>query len=76
MDERDPKTGWYCEIRVDGHLDEARLQQFRVMQLILLPEGDTVISGEMADQAALFGLLIIIRDLGIPLISVTCEELK
>jgi hypothetical protein len=76
MDERDLKTGWYCEIRVDGHLDKARLQQFRVMQLILLPEGDTVISGEMADQAALFGLLIIIRDLGIPLISVTCEELK
>ena len=41
------------------------------MELILTDNGTTVISGPIVDQAALHGLLHKLRDLGIPLLSLT-----
>ncbi len=70
MNESSPNKARYFEIRVEGHLDEARASQFAGMYVTLLPNGHTLISGAVLDQAALFGLLIRIRDMGIPLVSV------
>jgi hypothetical protein len=54
-----PGVGRY-EIRLSGHLHERHRD-----------DGTTVISGPLVDQAALHGLLQRVRDLGLPLISVT-----
>lgn len=58
------------EIKIDGHLGNYRTNYFEGMQLKQLPNGETLISGQIEDQAALFGVLIRIRDMGLPLISV------
>lgn len=70
MQDTKPTVGQYYEIEVEGHLDKARLAEFGEMSVNLAPEGQTLISGRIVDQAALFGILIRIRDMSIPLISV------
>jgi hypothetical protein len=59
------------EIRVRGVLDRRWSAWFDGLQLSSEPGGVTVIAGEVADQAALHGLLAKVRDLGLPLLSVT-----
>jgi hypothetical protein len=57
------------EIRVKGILDERWSAWFEGLQ-VSSDGGETVISGPVADQAALHGLLTKVRDLGLFLISV------
>ncbi len=59
----------YYEIRVDGVLDDRWADWFGGLQ-VSADGGETVISGLLADQPALHGLLAKIRDLGLCLISV------
>ncbi|HSK94832.1 MAG TPA: hypothetical protein VLA76_12355, partial [Candidatus Angelobacter sp.] len=65
-----PESGRF-ELRVKGHLDARWADWFDGLTLTLSRDGTTVIRGEVADQAALHGLLQTVRDLGLPLISVT-----
>lgn len=59
------------EIRVEGVLDERWSGWFDGLQIASQPSsGVTVIAGQVADQAALHGLLAKVRDLGLPVISV------
>lgn len=58
------------EIRLQGHLDDRWAEWFDGMTIILQAEGTTVLSGPVADQAALQGLLRRIADLGMTLLSV------
>ena len=58
------------EIRVDGHLDARWLAWFDGLQMTHLPNGETRLWGPVADQAALHGLLGLIRDLNLTLIAV------
>lgn len=58
------------EIRIFGHLDEQRARAFEGMVITHLSDGVTVLIGTVRDQAALYGLLSRMRDLGVPLISV------
>ena len=69
-DEDYDKPGRY-DIRVKGHLDDRRASWFEGLTLTREDGGDTLLSGQVADQAALYGLLRKVRDLGMPLISVT-----
>jgi hypothetical protein len=59
------------EIRVTGHLDPRWAAWFDGLALTRADDGTTVIRGSIVDQAALHGVLQKLRDLGIPLISVT-----
>ena len=59
------------QIRVGGRLGEERQLWFAQMTLTLADNGDTLLTGPVADQAALHGLLRKVRDLGLPLIAVT-----
>jgi hypothetical protein len=68
-----PEAGLY-EIRLTGHLDARWATWFDGLTVTQEPDGTTVISGLIADQAALHGLLQRVRDLGIPLISVSRRE--
>jgi hypothetical protein len=63
-------TGRY-EIRVKGRLHSRWSAWFDGLRLVNEDDGTTIISGLVADQAALHGLLRQVRDLGLPLISVT-----
>lgn len=62
------------EIRLKGHLDERWAEWFEGLTITLEEKGDTLIVGPVIDQAALYGLLKIVRDLGIPLVSVRPVE--
>jgi hypothetical protein len=62
------------EIRLQGHLDARWAAQFEGLSLTQERDGITAIAGPVVDQAALHGLLRRVRDLGLPLISVTHVE--
>lgn len=58
------------EIRIKGYLSPYRAQMFTGMEMVQGPGGETVLTGPVTDQAALYGILNRIRDLGVPLLSV------
>lgn len=62
------------ELRLQGHLDTRWAAWFDGLTLTHGTDGTTSLRGPVVDQAALHGLLHKIRDLGIPLISVTQTE--
>jgi hypothetical protein len=62
------------EIRIEGHLDGRWTEWFEGLGITLEENGDTLLTGPVVDQAALHGLLKKVRDLGMPLISVSSVE--
>ena len=62
------------EIRLKGHLDSRWAAWFDGLSLTNESDGTTIIRGPVADQAALYGLLQKVRDIGLPLVSVTQVE--
>jgi hypothetical protein len=68
-----PGPGQY-EIRMKGHLGTRWSAWFDGLSIAHGSDGTTTIYGQVADQAALHGLLQKVRDLGLPLISVTPVE--
>jgi hypothetical protein len=64
-------VGESYEIRLKGHLDARWAAWFDGLSLTHESAGTTLIHGPVADQAALHGLLTKVRDLGLPLLSVT-----
>ncbi|MFO7729829.1 MAG: hypothetical protein R6V86_03595 [Spirochaetia bacterium] len=65
------------KIRVQGQLDRQWEEWFEGLKIEYESDGSTIFSGPLEDQAALFGLLKKIRDLGLRLLSVeNQEELK
>jgi hypothetical protein len=65
----DPGRPMVYQIRVQGHLDPRWTDWFGGMTIALEEGGDTLLTGPVVDQAALYGLLKKVRDLGMPLIS-------
>ena len=62
------------EIRVKGTLDEQWSDWFDGFTIVPRANDQTLLTGPVADQAALYGLLTKIRDLGLPLLSVRRVE--
>lgn len=63
----------YC-IRVQGRLGPQWTVWFAGLTMTWQEPGETVFTGQVADQAALHGILNTIRDLGLPLLEVRCLE--
>jgi hypothetical protein len=74
----DPKTEpdqpMVYQIRIKGHLGSQWTDWFGGLTITLEEDGDTLLTGPVIDQAALHGLLKKVRDLGMPLISVSPVE--
>ncbi len=58
------------EIRVKDHLSRDWFEWFEGLAITDQPNGESLLAGPIKDQAALFGILMKIRDLGLILISV------
>jgi hypothetical protein len=67
-----PNPAPLYQIRLKGHLGREWADWFDGMAVDLTEEGDTLLTGPVADQAALHGLLKKVRDLGLPLLAVHC----
>jgi hypothetical protein len=61
------------QIRVKGHLDPERSSWFDGLNITHNNNGETILAGPIIDQAALHGVLLKIRDLGLPLLEVKCS---
>jgi hypothetical protein len=62
------------QIRLKGQLDAEWTDWFEGLTITLEADGDTLLTGPVVDQAALHGVLKKVRDLGIPLVSVSPVE--
>ena len=63
-------TGYRFHVR--GHLDDRWSEWLGDLAIERRSDGTTVLSGPVADQAALHGVFARIRDLGLPLLAVDC----
>lgn len=73
---RPPQTGAHqhggpYEIRLDGHLERRWSASFDGLTLTCEDDGTTTLRGHVPDQAALYGVLRTLQDLGLALVSVT-----
>jgi hypothetical protein len=62
------------QIRIKGQLDSQWTDWFEGLIITWEEDGDTLLTGPVVDQAALHGLLKKVRDLGIPLVSISPVE--
>jgi hypothetical protein len=69
------RQGLY-QIRVKGELDSKWADWFDGLAIAPQANNETLLTGLVADQCALHGLLAKIRDLGLPLLSVERVETK
>ena len=57
------------EIRVQGHLDSSWAEWLEGFTFTFSDQDETILTGSVSDQAALYGLIAKLRDLGVNLIS-------
>lgn len=67
------KPGFY-QIKVEGHLDDTWSHWFGDLTVTQDEDGNTTLSGPLADQAALHGVLAKVRNLGLVLLAVDRVE--
>ena len=58
------------EIHIKGQIGEHWSEWFAGLDIAYANPDETILSGDVVDQAALYGLLARLRDLGLPLVSV------
>lgn len=73
-DAQGPDVPSTYRIRVAGHVAPRLTDRLDALQASHEPDGTTTLTGAVADQAALHGLLRRIRDLGLPLLAVARLE--
>jgi len=73
---RDADRPMVYQIRIKGHLVPQWTVWFEGLTITLEEDGDTLLTGPVVDQAALYGFLKKVRDLGMPLLSVNSVELS
>ena len=69
--EIDPSQPMVYQIRIKSHLGRQWTDWFEGLAITLEDNGETLLTGQVVDQAALHGLLKKVRDVGMPLLSVS-----
>lgn len=64
----------HCRIRMAWHLDPSWQAWFDDLQIVHEADGTTLLIGQLPDQAALYGVLLTIRRLGLRLLAVETDE--
>ena len=64
------------EIRIKGRINQQWSDWFGGLTISQSGSDDSVLTGPVLDQAALYGVISRLRDLGLQLSSVSCEEIK
>ena len=72
--EIDPGQPMIYQIRIKGHLGRQWTDWFEGLTITPEDNGETLLTGPVVDQAALHGVLRKVRDVGMPLLSVSCVE--
>jgi len=67
-------AGDVYRITIKGHLDREWSDWFDGLTITLVDNGETILTGPLVDQTALHGVLIKIRDLGLPLLGLSRIE--
>jgi len=62
------------EIRVKGRIDERWSEWLDDLTITHTDQDETVLTGSIVDQAALYGMIAKLRDLGLPLLAVNCVK--
>ncbi len=70
MNQVNPTQPTIYQIRIKGHLDDRWSDWFDGLTITQETDGNTLLTGPVVDQSALYGLLKKVHDLGLPLISV------
>ncbi len=65
-----------AEIRVKGQIAEHWSDWFEEFEITHTDQDETILTGDIADQSALYGLIAKLRDLGLSLISVNSTEIE
>lgn len=63
-----------AEIQIEGHLDEKWAEWFEGFDFIYPETGGTLLAGSVPDQAALYGVIAKLRDLGMKLVAIKFGE--
>jgi hypothetical protein len=66
----------YAEIRIKGKIDETWSSWFADLEVTHTEEGETLLAGELEDQAAIYGVIAKLRDLGLTLVSVDGHDVE
>jgi hypothetical protein len=74
VEDRSGGTATVYEIRVRGIIGTLWSAWFDDLEIVPLQNGETLLAGPVADQAALHGILARIRDLNLPLVSITSRR--
>jgi hypothetical protein len=64
----------HAEVRVKGVIEPVWMDWFADLAIVSSSPDETVLVGDLPDQAALYGLLARLRDLRFDLLSVQCIE--
>lgn len=64
------------EIRVKGRIDREWSDWFEDLEITYSEQDETIVAGQVTDQSALYGVLAKLRDLGLPLVSVSSVEIE
>jgi hypothetical protein len=64
------------EIHIKGHLNPGWSEWFSGLTIDPSTPGETTLRGTLPDQAALYGLISRLRDLGLKLLSISSEEVE
>lgn len=72
----DSSQAMVYQIKLQGHLHLQWADWFDGMHITLEDNGETLLTGPVVDQSALYGLLRKVRDLGLPLLSLNSIQAK